>query len=299
VIFRIAYLGLVAFLVLATPARAGRVVLVGIDGASWRVIDAMRAAGRLPAIDALLTRGVSAELATVDPVISPVVWTSLATGRSPEQHGVGGFLATRLTLEVPTVFDRLAAAGLRVGIFELLVTRPPPALPGGFVAPGWMRRDPSVWPPDLFARAGEQPWRFDHPRPAFSREEAIAGICEELRHKPAIFSKLLSFFAPDVAAVTFYAVDRASHRFWREAYPGDFDDGPAAARPQTQSLVHEVMIGIDAAVAHIAAALDPEDVVLIASDHGFEANPARDSGVCAASLALPSAPTSTSRPTAG
>jgi len=263
----------------ASPARAGRVVLVGIDGASWRVIDGLVDEGALPAFAALLARGASAELATVEPVVSPVVWTSLATGRSPEQHGVGGFLATRLALRVPTVFERLAGAGLRVGLFEYLVTWPPPPFPGGFVAPGWMRRDESVWPPDLFERAGLSPWRFDHPRPAFSREENVAGIREELRRKPGMFLRLLERFSPDVSAVTFYALDRASHRFWRDAYPEDFDGSDPAAAPRPGSFLREVMTGMDAALGSIAAALGPEDVLLVASDHGFQADPERDDAI--------------------
>lgn len=275
--------GLAVALLLPGGAQAGRVVLVGIDGASWPVIDGMIAEGALPAFADLARRGVSAELATVEPVVSPVVWTSLATGRMPEDHGIGGFLGTRLALRVPTVFDRLAGAGLRVGLFEYLVTWPPPAYPDGFVASGWMRRDPSLWPPDLFERAGLEAWRFDHPRPAFSREETVAGIRQELARKPAIFAKLLSTYRPDVAAVTFYSVDRASHRFWRDAYPGDFAAGASATRrpaaPRAGSFLHEVMVGVDAALGTIVARLGPEDTVLVASDHGFQADPERDDAI--------------------
>ncbi|NNL64848.1 MAG: hypothetical protein HKP30_01265 [Myxococcales bacterium] len=279
--WRGAWIALVAALVSLAPAQAGagRVVLVGIDGASWRVIDGMVAEGALPAFADLARRGVSAELATVEPVVSPVVWTSLATGRMPADHGVGGFLATRMALRTPTVFDRLAGAGLRVGLFEYLVSWPPPAYPDGFVAPGWMRRDPSLWPPDLFARAGLAPWRFDHPRPAFSREATVAEIRDELARKPAIFTKLLSTYRPDVAAVTFYAVDRASHRFWRDAYPGDFAGNVTASGPREGSFLREVMTGVDAALAKLVAQLAPEDTLLIASDHGFQADPERDDAI--------------------
>ncbi len=264
---------------LVPPAAEARVVLVGIDGASWRVIDGMRAEGHLPAFDALLRRGVSAELETVEPVVSPVVWTSVATGRSPEAHGIGGFLATRLDVKTPTVFERLAAAGVRVGLFEYLVSWPPPSLPGGFAAPGWMRRDPSVFPPDLFEQAGVAPWRFDYPEPAFSREEAVAQIRDELARKPGLFLRLVERFEPEVAATILYGVDRASHRFWREAYPEDFGDGPRRAAPREGSLLFEAMRQVDAGLGQIAAALGPEDVLMIASDHGFQADPERDEGI--------------------
>jgi len=268
-----------ALAVAAAPARAGRVVLVGVDGASWRVIDGLVAEGALPAFAALEKAGVTADLETVEPVVSPVVWTSIATGRTPEHHGIGGFMGTRLGLRVPTIFERLAGAGLRVGLFEYLVTWPPPSFPGGFVAPGWMRRDPTVWPPDLFERAGTPPWRFDHPRPAFSREENVAGIRDELARKPVIFRALVRAFEPDVSAVTFYGVDRTSHRFWRDAYPADFGDGPRAAAPREGSFLREVMLGVDRALGAIASDLGPDDVVLVASDHGFQADPGREKAI--------------------
>jgi predicted AlkP superfamily phosphohydrolase/phosphomutase len=70
-------------------AAAPRVVLVGVDGASWPVIDGLVAEGKLPNLAALSERGVEARLETVEPVISPVVWTSMATGQPPEVHGIG------------------------------------------------------------------------------------------------------------------------------------------------------------------------------------------------------------------
>ena len=261
---------------LGAGAAQARVLIVGIDGASWNVIDGMIAEGELPNLAGIARDGIEAELATVEPVVSPVVWSSVATGRSPENHGVGGFLGTRLILRVPTVFDRLAAAGLRVGLLEWLVTWPPQPLPEGFVATGWMRRDGSLHPPDLFERAGVEPWRFDWPRPAFSEEEVKAELRDEVVTKPRLWQALARRFDPQVGAVTFYAVDRASHRFWREAYPGEFGAGPTHAAPAEGSFLREIMTGIDAAVGSLRGTLGPDDVLLVASDHGFQADPDRD-----------------------
>src|SRR5262245_5998412 len=154
-------LALAAGLALASAAPAGaRVVVFGVDGGAWPLLDRALAAGELPAFAALLARGVSAELTTVEPVISPVVWTSLATGRTPEAHGITDFFRNRTHLRVATVFERMAAAGRRVGLYDWLVTWPPRTLPGGFVIPGWLRRDERVTPPDLFARAGLTPYFY-------------------------------------------------------------------------------------------------------------------------------------------
>ena len=72
----------------------------------------------------------------MEPLFSPPVWTSIATGRSPEAHGVDFFYANRFSIKVPTIWERLAAGGVRVGLYDYLVTWPPREYPGGFVVPG-------------------------------------------------------------------------------------------------------------------------------------------------------------------
>lgn len=257
--------GLALGLALA-PATSARVLVVGVDGASWNALDPLLAAGELPAFAALVARGATAELDTVEPVISPVVWTSIATGRSPRAHGVSGFLTSRRQLRVPTVFERLAAAGLRVGLYEWLVTWPPPALPGGFVVPGWLRRDGATWPADAFARAGVAPFVVDYAA-VYSRDAHVAGIREEIARRAATWLALARAYDVEVGALTFYAADRTSHRFWREAYP----DGDGAAPPAPGSLLREVLVGLDRALGELAASLGPEDSLLVVSDHGFRA----------------------------
>ena len=91
---------LCAATLLANPASA-RVVLVGVDGASWSVIDPLLAAGELPSLAAMSKRGITAELETVEPLNSPTVWTSIATGRSPDAHGVTDFLDSSISVQVP------------------------------------------------------------------------------------------------------------------------------------------------------------------------------------------------------
>jgi arylsulfatase A-like enzyme len=259
--------GLALGLALAlAPGVGARVLVVGVDGGSWNALDPLLAAGELPALASLVARGATAELETVEPVISPVVWTSIATGRSPRAHGVSGFLTSRRQLRVPTAFERLAAAGVRVGLYEWLVTWPPQALPAGFVIPGWLRRDGATWPAEVFARAGVAPFvvRYDA---VYSREAHVAGIREELALRAPAWLALARAYDVEVGALTFYAVDRTSHRFWREAYA----DGDRAAPPAAGSLLREVLVGFDRALGQLAASLGPEDALLVVSDHGFRA----------------------------
>lgn len=263
---------LLACATLAAPARA-RVVVVGVDGASWNRVEEGIADGSLPGFAALAARGVTANLATVEPVNSPTVWTSIATGRTPEVHGVTDFYATAHDVRVPTAFERLAARGKRVGLYGWLVTWPPARFPNGFVIPAWLRRDDRWEPRDAFERIGMTPytWKVERFRSAGA---FAAGAREEPAQKSERFVKLLRAFDLDVAATVFFGLDATSHRFWRAAYPQEFADGAGLAPdPRDGGVIRDVLAAADRALAKIAASLAPEDTLLVLSDHGFGPDP--------------------------
>lgn len=83
-----------ARIAVAPPAQ--RLLVVGLDGASWDLIDALIARGELPNLSALRARGASGPLGTIRPTLSPIIWTTVVTGRTPQAHGVTGFFKLRL-----------------------------------------------------------------------------------------------------------------------------------------------------------------------------------------------------------
>jgi hypothetical protein len=77
------------------PSPPKKVVLVGIDGADWAIVDELRAAGRMPALGRLIDAGAHGSLATLRPTLSPALWTTVATGEAPATHGVENFVLFR------------------------------------------------------------------------------------------------------------------------------------------------------------------------------------------------------------
>jgi len=73
------------------PRPPGPLLLIGIDGATWDVIDPLVLRGRLPNIRRLRQEGAAGPLRSILPSLSPILWTTMATGRSSEDHGIEGF----------------------------------------------------------------------------------------------------------------------------------------------------------------------------------------------------------------
>ncbi|MFT6500722.1 MAG: putative AlkP superfamily phosphohydrolase/phosphomutase/tetratricopeptide (TPR) repeat protein [Crocinitomicaceae bacterium] len=69
-----------------------KVILIGWDAADWEIIDPLLAEGKLPALAGLIKDGVRGNMSTMNPPYSPMLWTSVATGKTPDKHGVLGFI---------------------------------------------------------------------------------------------------------------------------------------------------------------------------------------------------------------
>lgn len=76
-----------------------RVLLIGWDAADWKIIGPLLAKGQMPALKSLIDEGVYGNMSTMNPPFSPMLWTSVATGKTPDKHGVQGFIELLPNLE--------------------------------------------------------------------------------------------------------------------------------------------------------------------------------------------------------
>src|SRR5262245_45419978 len=68
------------------PRLAHPIVLVGLDGADWQILDPLIQAGRLPHLARLRSRSAWGHMRSFEPILSPLLWTTVATGKPPEEH---------------------------------------------------------------------------------------------------------------------------------------------------------------------------------------------------------------------
>jgi tetratricopeptide (TPR) repeat protein len=116
----------------STPAR---VVIFALDGADWELLHELSDDGRIPNIRALATGGTTASLQTIQPTVSPMVWTTVATGLTPDRHGVLDFMdrahhtpVDAYSRRVPALWDVADAFG-RTSLVTSWWTAWPPTAP--------------------------------------------------------------------------------------------------------------------------------------------------------------------------
>lgn len=72
--------------------KNNKVLLIGWDAADWKIIGPLLAKGQMPALQKLINRGVYGNMSTMNPPYSPMLWSTVATGKTPDKHGVLGFI---------------------------------------------------------------------------------------------------------------------------------------------------------------------------------------------------------------
>jgi predicted AlkP superfamily phosphohydrolase/phosphomutase len=132
---------------LPAPAAGGnpRVIWLALDGLDWDLLDRLSREGRMPNWSRLVSEGYTANLASFFPVLSPVIWTTVATGVGPDVHRVLDFQevdpktgaklpVSGLSRAVPAVWNLASAAGKKVGVVGWWATHPAEEVNGFFVS---------------------------------------------------------------------------------------------------------------------------------------------------------------------
>ena len=129
----------------ASPGRGPRVIWLGLDGLDWEILDRLSQSGGMPNWKRLASEGYRADLAAFYPVLSPILWTTAATGVGPDVHRVLDFQETDpksgaklpvsgLSRAVPAVWNIASAAGKKVGVVGWWASHPAEEVNGFFVS---------------------------------------------------------------------------------------------------------------------------------------------------------------------
>ncbi|MDH3197258.1 MAG: alkaline phosphatase family protein [Candidatus Krumholzibacteria bacterium] len=123
------------------PRPLRRLIVVGVDGGDWLNIEPMIAQGKLPNFRRLVEQGATGPLESMEPMLSPLLWTTMATGKYPEAHGILNFTVvdpesgakvpiTRIYRKVDAFWNMAGDYGRSVSVVGWLATDPPEAING-------------------------------------------------------------------------------------------------------------------------------------------------------------------------
>ena len=124
---------------------AKRVLLVGWDGADWKTMQPLMDKGHMPNLERLVNNGMMGNVASLTPMLSPILWTSIATGKHADRHGILGFAepdpnsegvrpVTSTSRRCKAIWNILSERGLRSGVVNWFASHPSEPVNGAIVS---------------------------------------------------------------------------------------------------------------------------------------------------------------------
>jgi type I phosphodiesterase/nucleotide pyrophosphatase len=277
-----------------------KVILVGLDGADWRVIRPLMEKGELPAFSTLARAGASGDLATIHDSNSAVIWASIYTGQKPERHGVLDFYRIRLPgMASPGLFpvhrtyfkelaDLAAPLGLarQVPVDRFSLGSPPlweiadrAALPIGvvdgyfFSFPALRASRPESWflsygLDEMAARPSGRIELFAQPKPLFRRIRPLLRGGDFYWQSAALLELLRERSQPRFINLYTHQPDSFQHWYWKWYEPERFFGVTARGLRENADRIPRLNRDFDRFLGRLLAATGPGTVVIVASDHG-------------------------------
>ena len=293
----------------ARRPAAPRVLLIGVDGADMGIVDRLVGEGRLPNFARLKREGASGRLRSVEPLLSPIVWTTIATGRKPKDHGVFDFIeigpdgrptpVTSLRRKVPALWNIATQFRVSSGFVGWYASYPAEKVDGFDVSDRLAFHQvesaraaagatyPEPLQADLYRRIGAPAPDVAATRAAFAADPAAPLTpdgekrIEELakiRATTEFYRKAVPDLArrerPALLGVYFELVDACGHLFMEDAPPrrAGVADGDFAAFRDTVDRCYQYQ---DAVLGDLLRLEGPETLTVVVSDHGFKSGDRR------------------------
>jgi len=265
-----------------------KVFILGLDGATFRIIHRLRESGSLPAFDRVMREGVWGELESVANLRSAAAWTTFQTGTNPGKHGIYEFydyLPESYGLKFihggsrdgESFWGRLSRAGKQVVVMNVPMTFPAEPVNGcliagldcpstrshGFTHPPELREEIHRVVGDYLIEPG-----LTGKLVGGKIDEAVDLIRREFEQKMALTRHLMDSHPWDFFTVCFRSLDAVQHCFWKFMDSTHPQHNPAEAETYG-GVIDKTYRMIDSFLGELLERLDAQTTLLIMSDHGF------------------------------
>lgn len=264
---------------------ARRVLIIGLDGATFDVLNPLMEAGRMPHLRRLIETGTSGILDSTKPPITPAAWTTFMTGKGPGRHGIIDFekydtvshrLAFNSTFEIreKTIWDILSEKKFRVGSINLPMTYPPKRV-NGFMISGFETPStdadftfPRELKTEILRRWSDYSYRSDWQRKALGGDALFDRNMRYIERSFRQGYELTEYcgerYGWDVMMVLFKLVDNLQHKAWRYLDPRTRGRYPYRAERSMQCFE-----ALDAVLRDLSGYAERHGATtIIMSDHG-------------------------------
>lgn len=293
------------------PARtAKRLLIVGWDAADWMLINRLFIAGKMPVLRRLVEAGARADLGTLEPKLSPLLWSSIATGKTADKHGILNFVepkpdgsglrvSSSTSRKTKALWNVLSQNGFTTHVVGWYASHPAEAIKGSVVTNLLQEAEPASdaapWPlvaGTVHPVTREQPIAEGRQRVRMFPRETLKALLPKVDEigmtddRVQTLIKLMSYAtsieraavaqlsAPgawDAAMVFFDAIDTVGHHFMQFVAPK-----MAHVTEREQRIYGGVMDAVyewhDAALGRLLQATGPDTTVILLSDHGFHSD---------------------------
>jgi predicted AlkP superfamily phosphohydrolase/phosphomutase len=262
-----------------------KVVVIGLDGATFDVMTPLMDKGKLPHIKAVMEKGGYGLLESTIQPMSPQAWSSFITGKNAGKHGIFDFtwrkphsyevqLTNASYREGKSLWRILSDHGKSVGIINVPMTYPPEEVNGflisGMDAPGV--NSTFTYPPDLYEEIlghfgkyiiGQRLWEYSR---RGKEKELLRALKEMVRLRTDVALHLFDARDCDFFMVVYRATDVVQHIFWK------YHDSKHPLHPEDchglEDAIFEVYREVDLAVGRFMEKLDDDCSLILISDHG-------------------------------
>jgi predicted AlkP superfamily phosphohydrolase/phosphomutase len=256
----------------------GKVVLIGLDGATWQLLDHFSEEGLLPNIDRMRAAGATTNLVTHGRRLSPAVWTGMATGWSHAKHGISNWMlpdpSTGQSRTIrssdrrkPAIWQILPEFGRTTVAINWLASYPAERTQGVIVSRIVDLDEHTVYPPELLPEvaavvdsidtaSGDEDW-------SVAQVNTVFGLARHFLEKGQ----------PDLTLLYVRSTDRAHHRYWAAYEPQYFGEEWGVTDEYVREgndLLRRLWSNVDQKIGELENATEAGTSILIVSDHGFK-----------------------------
>lgn len=288
---------------------ATRLLIVGWDAADWMMIDPLVAKGVMPTLARLIRDGVRSDLGTLEPKLSPLLWTSIATGKTADKHGILNFvepkpdgsglrLASSTSRKCKALWNILSQSGLHTNVVGWYASHPAEPIHGSVISNLICEGDPAQvsapWPVpaglthpaslgDAVAGCRARAREFERDSlagilpdlpPGMRDDGRIRTLCSLMAVAASVersTSHLMRSGPWDCTMAFFETIDTVGHHFMQYRPPRMRHVKESEMRA-FGGVMDRVYRWHDEALARMLDAAGPDVTVVLLSDHGFHSD---------------------------